>query len=81
MKKISDIAFIIQARLDSKRIPEKMIRPFAGTNLFEIAIQKLVDSKLIPNSKIFTALFDPELQSIAENYPINIFLSDEESVC
>lgn len=80
MKKISDIAFIIQARLDSKRIPEKMIRPFAGTNLFEIAIQKLVDSKLIPNSNIFTALYDPELQSIAENYPINIFLRDEESV-
>ena len=28
MKKISDVAFIIQARLDSKRIPEKMVRPF-----------------------------------------------------
>ena len=38
MKKIEDIAIVIQARLSSQRIPKKMIKPFAGTTLIDIFI-------------------------------------------
>ena len=80
MKKIKDTCFIIQSRLNSTRIPGKMLKPFAGSTLFEIAIQKLVDSEYIPNDNVFVALYDPKLIGIAKNYPINIFIREEESV-
>ena len=38
MKKLDDICFIVQARLNSQRVPQKMIKPFAGSNLFELII-------------------------------------------
>ena len=80
MKKIKDTCFIIQSRLNSTRIPGKMLKPFADSTLFEIAIQKLVDSEYIPNDNVFVALYDPKLIGIAKNYPINIFIREEESV-
>ena len=36
MKNINDICFIISARLNSQRVPQKMVRPFHNSNLFEI---------------------------------------------
>ena len=48
-KYIDDIAVIIQARLGSQRIPAKMLRPFAGTTLMDITIEKVLNSKVIPN--------------------------------
>ena len=41
MKSINDIAIVIQARLGSKRIPQKMIKPFAGTTLTDIFLEKI----------------------------------------
>jgi spore coat polysaccharide biosynthesis protein SpsF (cytidylyltransferase family) len=38
MKNINDVLVIVQARLNSERVPQKMIRPFHDTTLFEIAI-------------------------------------------
>ena len=35
MKDIKDILVVVQARLNSQRVPQKMIRPFNDTNLFE----------------------------------------------
>ena len=80
MKNVNDISFMIQARLDSKRLPGKMLLPFGGSNLFEIAIQKLVDCKSIPNKNIYLALYDQELKDIASKYPVNIFHRSEDSV-
>ena len=40
MKNINDVLFIIQARTQSTRVPNKMLRPFADSNLFEIAVNK-----------------------------------------
>jgi len=80
MKEIKDTCFIIQSRLNSTRIPGKMLKPFAGSTLFEIAIEKLVESDYIPNDNVFVALYDPELISIARNYPINVFIREEASV-
>lgn len=80
MKQIKDISFIIQARLDSKRLPGKMLLPFSESNLFEIAIQKLVDSSLIPNKNVYLVLYDKELKEIAKKYPVNIFHRTEDSI-
>ena len=79
MKKIEEVCFLIQARLSSQRCPKKMIRPFAGTTLLDLNIQKLVDSEIIPNENIYVSVHEPELVSIAEKYPVNIFLRSEKS--
>ena len=49
MKKLDDICFIVQARLNSQRVPQKMIKPFAGSNLFELIIDKLILTSGIAN--------------------------------
>ena len=51
MKSIDDIAIIIQARLGSKRIPQKMIKPFAGTTLTDIFLEKIKQCKSFPVEK------------------------------
>jgi len=80
MKKINDICFIVQARLDSKRLPGKMLLPFGGSNLFEIAVNKLVNSNFIPNSNIYLSLYDQKLIDIGSKYPVNIFKRSSKSV-
>ena len=42
MKDVHDIAVVIQARLGSQRVPGKMLKPFAGTTLMDIAIEKML---------------------------------------
>ena len=61
-KDISQIAFLVQARLSSQRCPRKMIRPFADTTLLDINIQKLVESKFIPNENIYVSVYEDELK-------------------
>ena len=61
MKKLDDIAFIVQARLNSQRVPQKMIRPFAGSNLFGIILDKLLSSKVIPSENIIASVHEEEL--------------------
>ena len=61
MKNIDDIAFIVQARLNSERVPNKMLRPFAGTNLFGLLLDKLLTSKLIPSENIIASVYETEL--------------------
>ncbi len=61
MKQIEDIAFIVQARLKSERVPNKMIRPFGGSNLFGIILDKLLQSDLIPSENIIASVHEEEL--------------------
>jgi CMP-N-acetylneuraminic acid synthetase len=79
MKHISDVLIILQARLNSQRVPNKMLRPFADSNLFEIAINKLLNLKLIPKENIYASVFEPQLKDIANKYNINIYHRSEES--
>lgn len=79
MKKIEEVAFLIQARLSSQRCPRKMVRPFAETTLLDINIKKLVDSKMIPNDNIIVSVYEEELIEIAEKYPVNVFRRSEKS--
>ena len=61
MKQIEDIAYIVQARLKSERVPNKMIRPFGGSNLFGIILDKLLQSDLIPSENIIASVHEDEL--------------------
>ena len=74
-----DICIVVQARLESQRVPGKMLRPFAGTNLFEILIKKLLKSKVINSQNIYLSLYDKELIKIAKKYKVNIFYRSKES--
>lgn len=79
MKNLNEIAFIVQARLNSKRVPQKMIRPFAGDTLFGIVLDKLLECKNIPNENIFASVYEDELIKIVDNKPISYFVRSKES--
>lgn len=79
MKNIQDVCFIISARLNSQRVPQKMVRQFHNSNLFEICISKLANSTFIPKENIFCSLYDKELIDIANKYNLNVFERSYES--
>ena len=79
MKNINDVVFIINARLNSQRVPYKMIRDFANSNLFEICIKKLLKSNYIPFKNIYASVYEKELIDIANKYGINVFNRSYES--
>ena len=79
MKSIDDILVIIQARLNSQRVPQKMIKPLGNSNLFEIAIDKVLQSTIIPKSNFYVSVYEDELVSIAQQKGINIYKRSYES--
>lgn len=79
MKKIEDIAIVIQARLGSQRIPQKMIKPFAGTTLTDIFMEKVKKCKSFPIDNFYLSANEPELVDIARKHKINVFLRSRES--
>jgi len=79
MKDINDVCILIQARTQSTRVPNKMLRPFADSNLFEIAINKILKSSLIPKENFYLSIMDDELIQIAKKYNLNYFIRSEES--
>lgn len=79
MKDIKDICVVIQARLNSQRVPKKMIRPFAGTTLMDILANKLLQTNLIPKENIYFSLYEDELKQIINKYGFNIFHRSKES--
>jgi CMP-N-acetylneuraminic acid synthetase len=79
MKNPDEILYIVQARLGSQRVPSKMIRPFADSNLFEIAIQKILKSTIIPKDQFYVSIYEPELHDIADEYRVNIYNRSERS--
>ena len=74
MKNIKDIVFIIQARTQSTRVPNKMLRSFAHSNLFEIAIEKILQSSIIPKDNFYLSVMDDELINIAKKHDVNYFM-------
>lgn len=78
MKYINDICLIMQARMGSQRVPGKMLKPFAGTTLFDIALGK-AEKCIIPNQNIFASVYESELKEVASKYDIQIFDRSEAS--
>ena len=79
MKSISDVVVILQARMNSQRVPRKMLRPFADSTLFEVAINKLLKSSILPKENIYVSVYEDELKEVATKYGLNIYHRSEES--
>ncbi len=79
MKNINDILFVIQARLNSQRVSKKMTKDFNGTNLFSIAIDKVLQSKIIPKNNFYVSVCENDLMDIAKSKDVNIYERSYES--
>ena len=79
MKNVNEICIVVQARLGSQRVPNKMIRPFADTTLVDILFEKLKSSKIIPTKNIIFSAYEQELKEIANSHGISIFERSEQS--
>ena len=73
MKNISDVCVVIQARLNSQRVPRKMIRDFNGTNLFSLVIDKVLKSEIIPKKNFYVSVYEKELKDIAKDKGVQIY--------
>ncbi|UCC94917.1 MAG: hypothetical protein JSW40_08925 [Candidatus Omnitrophota bacterium] len=60
------ISAVINARLESSRVSRKMVRPFAGTTLIEIALEKLNSLNFFDHR--FFAVAEDELKQRAAQY-------------
>jgi CMP-N-acetylneuraminic acid synthetase len=79
MKKIDDVCVLVQARLGSQRVPNKMIRPFADSTLVDILFEKLKTLKSISTEQIYFSAYEDELKTIGKKHGINIFERSKES--
>lgn len=79
MKNINDVCVVVQARLGSTRVPGKMLKPFCGTTLTDILLDKLKFSKAIPTENIFFSAHEKELQNVARRHGITIFDRSKKS--
>jgi CMP-N-acetylneuraminic acid synthetase len=79
MKNIKDILFIIQARLNSQRLPNKMLKPFKGSNLFGMAMTKVLLSDYIPKENFYVSVHEQELIDEANKLGVNVFKRSHES--
>lgn len=78
-KNLNEVAILIQARLGSQRVPGKMLKPFAGTTLVNILLDKLRHSEVIKPEQVFLSIHEEELKDVAVKYPFNIFNRSEKS--
>lgn len=79
MKNISDIVFVVEARLHSSRMHQKMIRPFADTTLLDLLLSKLKSIDLIPKENLYLSAYEDEIKEIGNKHNINIFNRSIES--
>ena len=57
-----------------------MLRSFADSTLFEIALDKILTSNFIPQENFYASLYDDELKQIAKDKGVKIYHRSEESV-
>lgn len=75
----NNTCIVVQARMNSQRIPGKMLRPFAGATLLDILLSKLSKLTTIPSKDIYLSCYEQELKDVANKYGINIFNRTKES--
>ena len=78
-KNLKDVAIVVQARLGSTRVPGKMLRPFAGTTLVDILLNKLRQSELIDPNQVYLSFYEEELKDVSVKYPFNLFNRSKQS--
>lgn len=69
------ISGVINARLESSRVPRKLLRPFAGTTLLEIALGKLDQMTFLGGR--FLGAAEEELKRLAAGFP-NVEVLDRD---
>ena len=79
MKNVDDLCVIIQARLGSQRVPGKMTRPFSGTTLTDIALDKIAQCVSFPVENFFLSAWEPELRMKASSRDLQVFERTERS--
>ena len=79
MKRIEDVCIIIQARLGSQRVPNKMLKPFAESTLTDIALEKVKKCKSFPLSNFHLAVYEEELTYVGEKHGVNVFARSRKS--
>jgi len=79
MKKKSDIAIIIQARLGSQRVPKKMLKGFHDTTLLDIALEKIKKIKSVSVDNFYLSAYEPEIVQRGKDHNLNIFYRSKES--
>ena len=79
MRSIDEIAVVVQARLSSKRIPNKMLEPFAGSTLTDICLEKIKNSKLIKPENFYFSVYEPELKELADRHGVQVWNRSEAS--
>jgi len=77
-KNINDVFVFSQARLNSQRLPQKMIRNFCGTTLWDLICRKLEQIDL-PVTQKWVSVHEDELYDIAQKYKISIYRRSYES--
>lgn len=70
------LAILLPARRDSERVRNKMLRPFAGSTLFEICLDKLEGFK----AATYVAAHEPEFLTIARERGFRTIERSRESV-
>ena len=79
MKDINRIAFVIQARVNSSRLPGKMILPFADSSLTEISIEKIKKTNF-PLSNFYISARDQEIIDLCNKHGVKYYYRSENSV-
>ena len=79
MKNIDDVAIIVQARLNSQRLPRKMLKKFCESNLFEILLTKLQNSKIINPKNVYLSIYEKELTDISKKFNFNVYSRSQKS--
>lgn len=76
---MKSISVVINARLSSTRVPRKLLRPFAGSSLIEIALDKLNRMDFFEHR--FLAVADEELIQLGRKYSnVEILMRSSRSV-
>ena len=74
---VDKVCLITSARLNSQRLPNKMLKPFDDSTLFDICLAKMSNIHYIDK---YAIVYEPELIEAASKYPeINTFIRSKES--
>ena len=76
---MKDITCMIYARLASERVKQKMVRPFAGSCLLEIALKKLQTCDFLDQDRLYLSAYDPEIKAVGKKLGIQIYNRTYES--
>ena len=80
VKSIDDICIVIQARLSSERVPYKMLKPFAGTTLLDISLEKITQLKSIDfKNQFYLSAYENELKEVATKHGLQVYHRSEKS--